>query len=204
MLFIRDTSTTDTSSGERLAEIVIGSLLWDFMDTRYVIRVRTRTGAVSMADFRRGSRSKNSRDNGPYVHGRQTVRDVMARAREEKKRAGARSGSPLRRTNDHLWLLSMEADAKSMVCLTEPDFRSRFARYGHYNALRFHYQVRRFKTSSPFPKDEIEIFVSLCDVIIKNLAEAATLEAFGATVVWKTLFGVGNRKDFEKLRTNSI
>lgn len=52
---------TDTILEDRPAEIVA---FYEIMDTRYVIRVRTRTGAVSMADFRRGSRSKNSRDNG--------------------------------------------------------------------------------------------------------------------------------------------
>lgn len=74
-------------SGDRPAEIVIGSLLQIHiaMCVQYTSNTRGRTGAVSMADFRRGPRSRNLRDNGPFGPRETNGARVMARAGRKKK-----------------------------------------------------------------------------------------------------------------------
>jgi len=136
MLFTRALVIRIISGDRSPIEIVIGSLLWDYRYTSrcvYSVCACGRTGAVSMTDFRRGppieklARQWTVRSTGNKWSARNSTSRKKRRSIRSK-----RNGSPLRRTNDRLWLLSMEDNADRVDnCLSELDLRLNFAPNGH-------------------------------------------------------------------------
>lgn len=134
-------------------EIVIGSLLWDIMDTHCIAHTRRCTGAVSMVDFRRGvpdretCKTMDHSSIAPETNGPR----VMARARKKGEQIEAKRKSPspsfLATHKRSLAIIThgkVNAD-RIDSCLTEPDFRLYFARGCRYDTIRSIFRIWCYK-----------------------------------------------------------